>query len=119
MNAYTVGLPRSDADVTVFPSWSVRLKAGTASPAGRTAPAQPFVTSPPSFPPPLMPSDAPMTAATAQTVSAVIASRRRGCTSPSLSLGQASPDGVAHKLHAIAHAELAQQVRAVRLDGLL
>src|SRR3954454_16899775 len=32
--------------------------------------------------------------------------------------GETSPDRIAHQLHAVAHPELAQQVRAVRLDGL-
>src|SRR3954466_6928521 len=36
-----------------------------------------------------------------------------------LSLRQPAADRVADQLHAVAHAELAQQVRAVRLDGLL
>src|SRR3954465_2553228 len=76
MNAYTVGLPRSEADVTVLPSWSVRLKSGTAAPGGRTAPAQPFV-SPVAPSSPLIASDAPITAAAAHTVSAMRTSRRR------------------------------------------
>src|SRR3954447_12646651 len=118
MNAYTVGLPRSDADVTVLPSWSVRLKSGTAAPGGRMAPAQPFVSPvPPSSP--LIASDAPITAAEAHTVSAMRTSRRRAGTRPTLGLGQSAPDRVAHELDAVAHAELAQQVRPVRLDGLL
>src|SRR3954471_16128515 len=118
MNAYTVGLPRSDADVTVLPSWSVRLKSGTLAPGGRPAPAHPFVSpAPPSSP--LIASDAPITAAAAHTVSAMRTSRRRACTPPRLSLGQSAPDRVAHELDAIAHAELAQQVGPVRLDRLL
>src|SRR5690348_4362981 len=119
MNAYTVGLLRSDAALTVFPSWPVRLKPGTASPAGRTAPAQPFVWPvPPSSP--LIASDAPITAAAAHTDRAMRTSRRRaGTARPRLGLRAPGADRVAHKLHAIAHAELAQQVRAVRLDGLL
>src|SRR3954467_487350 len=36
-----------------------------------------------------------------------------------LRFGQTPPDRVAPELHAVAHAELAQQVRPVRLDGLL
>src|SRR3954467_14815227 len=118
MNAYTVGLPRSDADVTVFPSWSVSVNAGTLAPGGRTAPAHPFVSpAPPSSP--LIASAAPITAAAAHTVSAMRTSRRRACTPPRLSLGQSAPDRVAHELHPVAHAELAQQVGPVRLDGLL
>src|SRR4051794_28488834 len=118
MNAYTVGLPRSDADVTVLPSWSVRLKSGTAAPGGRIAPAQPFV-SPVAPSSPLIASDAPITAAAAHTVSAMRTSRRRAGTRPTLGLGQPAPDRVAHELDAVAHAELAQQVRPVRLDRLL
>src|SRR5687767_8887972 len=34
-------------------------------------------------------------------------------------LGEPAPDRVADELHAVAHAELAQEVRPVRLDGLL
>src|SRR5437867_7887398 len=34
-------------------------------------------------------------------------------------LDEPAPDRVAHELHAVAHAELAQDVRAMRLDGLL
>src|SRR3954452_20031217 len=36
-----------------------------------------------------------------------------------LRLGETPADRIAHELHAIAHAELAQQVGPVRLDGLL
>src|SRR4051794_39875851 len=36
-----------------------------------------------------------------------------------LCLGETPADRVAHELHAVTHAELAQQVRAVRLDRLL
>src|SRR3954452_1424922 len=118
MNAYTVGLPRSDADVTVLPSWSVRLKSGTAAPGGGMAPAQPFV-SPVAPSSPLIASDAPITAAAAHTASAMRTSRRRAGTRPTLGLGQSAPDRVAHELDAVAHAELAQQVRPVRLDRLL
>src|SRR3954469_22095018 len=112
MNAYTVGLPSSDADVTVLPSWSVSVKSGTFAPGGRPAPAHPFATPvPPSSP--LIASDAPITAAAAQTVSAMRTSRRRAGTRPTLGLCEPAPDRGAHELHAVAHAELAQQVRAV------
>src|SRR4051794_11630285 len=115
MNAYTGGLPPSDADVPVLPSWSVSGNAGTLAPGRPPRPAPPFVSpAPPSSP--LIASDAPMTAAAAQTVSAMRTSRRRAGTPPRLSLGQSAPDRVAHELDAIAHAELAQQVGPVRLD---
>ena len=36
-----------------------------------------------------------------------------------LGLDESAPDGVAHELHAVAHAELGEDVRAVALDRLL
>src|SRR3954453_23926572 len=41
------------------------------------------------------------------------------CTRRTLSLREPSADRVAHQFDPISHPELAQQVRAVRLDGLL
>src|SRR3954452_20279303 len=104
MNAYTVGLPRSDADVTVLPSWSVRLKSGTAAPGGRIAPAKPFVSPvPPSSP--LIASDAPLTAAAARPVSAMRTSRRLAGTAPPNGLGQPAPGRVLRELDRVANAE--------------
>ena len=67
----------SDALVTVLPSWSVSVNSGTGWPGGRSAPAQPSVSS---SPPPSScrsASSTPATAATAQSVSATSARRSR------------------------------------------
>src|SRR3954468_2157808 len=116
MNATTSGLPRSEAALTGSPSWLRSVKAGSRVPGGRTAPCQPAGSgvSPPAFA-----SHTPNTAPAAQRTSVVSASATREGTPRSLGLGQAPADRVADELDPVAHAELAQQVGAVRLDGLL
>src|SRR6185503_6276142 len=114
-NANTTGLPRSEAAVTGSPSWFVSAKSGIVAPGGRTAPCGPAAADSS----PRVASHTPKTPAAAQMTSVVSASATRVGTPRSLGFGQSPPDGVADQLDAVAHAELAQQVGPVRLDGLL
>src|SRR4051812_9727661 len=115
MNATTSGLPRSAAALTGSPSWLWSVNSGSHAPGGRCAPCQPAGSgSSPAFA-----SHTPNTAPAAQRTSVVSASATRDGTRGSLGFGEPAADRVAHELDAVAHAELAQQVRPVRLDGLL
>src|SRR3954454_20546291 len=114
-NAKTAVCPRRDAALTARPSWLCSVKSGMWAPGGRIAPCQPVATDSP----PACASHTPNTPAAAQMTSVVSASATRVGTRRSLGFGEAPPDRVAHELDAVAHAELAQQVGLVRLDGLL
>src|SRR3954469_21320586 len=121
-NATTTGRPRSEAPVTSLPSWFVSVKPGRCVPGGRTAPCHP----PAGASSWALASHTPSTPAGAQKTSVVSASTTRVGTHRRLRraprrsrLGQPTADRVADELDAIAHAELAQQVGPVRLDGLL
>src|SRR5919206_233915 len=89
-NAKTTVCPRSDAAVTVFPSWSLSVKSGIRAPGGRSAPCQPEGTDSP----PACASHTPKTPAAAQTTSVVSASATREGTYESLGYRQAAPDRV-------------------------
>ncbi len=85
--------------VTVLPSWSVSVKSGTGWPGGRIAPAHPSALSSSPVGPVSSPREAsvaPMTAATAHSVSATSARRRRaGSTAPRLERAPVRPSGPA------------------------
>src|SRR5918999_2342453 len=135
MKVTTTGRPRSAAAVTVSPSWLRSAKSGSRVPGGRSEPPQPAAAGASS---PRVASHTPKTPAAAMTTSVVRASarrdmpaeyggrmppwvskRRHGCLAQASCFREAAADRVADQLDAVAHAELAQQVGAMRLDGLL
>src|SRR3954454_3896456 len=126
MKAYTAGRPRWTAGVTSLPCWSRSEKAGTRAPGGRTAPLNPARGAALEASEDFSAADqTPASTAKAQAKTPIRTRRTRCGTGHSVGtpaasrLDQPAADRVADELDAVAHAELAQDVRAVRLDGLL
>src|SRR6185312_2965893 len=111
MNVTITNRPRYWSIVATRPFWSRRRKSIARACGGGSAPCSPVGPASPDAS-----SLLPLAAISATPASAHSPRVRRRRPS---GLDEPAPDRVAHELDAVAHAELAQHVRAVRLDRLL